>query len=95
MLKIEHIKGENKGKIMLYALSTCVWCKKTKKLFDKLGVEYSFVYVDLLDEDNSSKIMDEIKRWNPRRSFPTTVINDKTCIVGYKEDEIKEALNHE
>ena len=42
-MKIEHVKGENKGKITLYALSTCGWCKKTKKLLDDLGVEYHYI----------------------------------------------------
>jgi glutaredoxin len=92
MEKIEHVNGENKGKIMLYALSTCGWCRKTKELLGNLGVEYSYVYVDLLEEDDQSNAMDEVKHWNPRCSFPTTVINDKTCIVGFKEDEIKKAL---
>ena len=92
MVKIEHIEGENKGKIMLYALSTCGWCRKTKELLDNLSVGYSYLYVDLLEEDDQSNTMDEVKHWNPRCSFPTTVINDKTCIVGFKEDEIKKAL---
>ena len=92
MVEIEKVKGENKGKIMLYALSTCGWCRKTKQLLDSLGVEYSYVYVDYLKGDNSTKTMDEIKRWNPKCSFPTLVINDKKCIIGFKEDEIKEAL---
>ena len=92
MVKIEHIEGENKGKIMLYALSTCGWCRKTKELLDNLSVGYSYVYVDLLEEDDQSNTMDEVKHWNPRCSFPTTVINDKTCIVGFKEEKIKKAL---
>ncbi len=92
MVNIEHVKGENKGKIILYALSTCSWCKKTKELLDSLGVEYSYVYVDYLEGVDSSNTMDEIKHWNPKCTFPTLVIKDKICIVGYKEDEIKEAL---
>ena len=92
MRKIEHVDGNNKGKIMLYALSTCAWCKKTKIYLDKIGVEYSYIYVDLLEEDDQSKTMDEVQRWNPRGSFPTLVINNKECIVGFKEDKIKEAL---
>jgi len=91
-MKIEHVKGENKGKIMLYALSTCVWCKKTKKLLDDLGVEYNFVYVDYLEGDERDKTKREIMKWNPRCSFPTMVINDKECIIGFKEEKIKEAL---
>jgi len=92
MIKIEHVKGKNKGKILLYALSTCIWCKKTKEFLDKLGVDYSYIYVDLLDEDDKDKAMEDIKKWNPSCSFPTLVFNNKKCIIGYKEDEIKEVL---
>ena len=92
MIKTEHVKGKNKGKIMLYALSTCIWCKMTKELLDKLGVEYSFIFVDLLTEKDKDEATDRIKKWNPACSFPTMVINDKKCIVGFKEKEIKEAL---
>jgi glutaredoxin len=92
MIKIEHVKGKNKGKIMLYALSTCIWCHKTKQVLDNLGVEYSFVYVDQLDDTDKDKTMDEIKKYNPRCSFPTLVLNNKKGIVGFKEDEIREAL---
>lgn len=77
---------------MLYALSTCGWCKKTKEFLDDLDVEYNFIYTDYLDGDEKEKIMDEIRKWNPRISFPTIVINDKKAIVGFREDEIKEAL---
>ena len=90
---LEHVEGENRGKVMLYALSTCVWCKKTKKLLADLGVEYSYVYVDLLDGEERKRTLEEVKRHNPRASFPTTVIDDEKCVVGYREKEIKEALN--
>ena len=92
MIKTEQVKGKNKGKILLYALSTCIWCKKTKEFLNKLGLEYSYVYVDLLDDNDKDKAMEEIKKWNPSCSFPTLILNNKECIVGYKEDEIKEAV---
>jgi glutaredoxin-like protein NrdH len=91
-MKVEHVKGENKGKILLYALSTCVWCKKTKELLNDLGVEYHYIYVDLLIGDEKKTTEKEIMNWNPRCSFPTLVINDKECIIGFKEEKIKEAL---
>ena len=93
MYELTHIKGENKGKITLFALSTCIWCKKTREYLDNLGVEYDFVYVDLIENtDNKNKATDEIRKWNPACSFPTLVINDNTCIVGFKADQIEEAL---
>ena len=91
-MKMTHVVGKKKGEIFLYGLSTCGWCGKTKKLLDDLGVEYSFVYVDLLEGQERREAMKEVERHNPTRSFPTTVINGKS-VVGYKEDEIKEALS--
>jgi len=92
MIKVEHVDGEDKGKVMLYALSTCIWCRKTKELLEDLDVAFDYIYVDLLNDDDKDETMDEIKKWNPRCSFPTLVIKDETCITGFKEDEMREAL---
>lgn len=88
---MEHIKGKNKGKLMLYALSTCVWCGKTKKLLNDLGVEYTYEDVDLLTPDEYDKISSVFKKWNAS-GFPLLVIDDRMCVRGYSEREIKEAL---
>ena len=91
-MSVVHVPGKNVGHIMLYALSTCGWCAKTKKLLDDLGVEYDFEYVDHLQGEEKEQAVREIRNWNPSCSFPTLVINDETCIVGYKESEIRGAL---
>ena len=93
-MKVERVKGEKKGKIMLYALSTCVWCKKTKDFLTKLGVEFDYVFVDLLKSEEKDKMRKEVEKWNPRCSYPTLVVNDKVVIVGFKTDEIKEAIGY-
>jgi glutaredoxin len=90
-MKMTHVAGKGKGHILLYALSTCVWCKKTKQLLDQLGVEYKFVEVDLLQGEEKTQATDDVKKLNPRCSFPTLAINDQ-CIVGYDEQKIKEIL---
>ena len=78
--------------IMLYALSTCVWCKKVKKLLDSLGLSYEFIDTDSLAGRDKAEVMGELKKHNPRCTFPTMVVDNDECIVGYKEDKIKEAL---
>jgi len=88
---MKHVEGKKKGRIALYALSTCAWCGKTKKLLDDLGMDYFYVDVDLLEGESRKEALKELERWNPERTFPTLVINDK-CIVGFKESEIREAL---
>ncbi len=91
-MAIEHVTGKNKGKITLYALSTCGWCNKTKELLREMGVEFSYIYVDLLEGQEREDTLNTMEKWNPRGSFPTLVINDNVCIVGFREEEIREAL---
>lgn len=91
-MDLQHVAGKNKGHIVLYALSTCPWCKKTKKLLDELGVEYYFCDVDLMKEEDKQEALELIEKWNESRSFPTLVIGDKQCIVGFQEIEIRGAL---
>jgi glutaredoxin len=89
---MEHTAGKDKGQITLYALSTCVWCGRVKSLLQDMGVAYDYVYVDNLAGDAREKTMEEIKRWNPRCSFPSLVINNSQCIVGFEEKKIREAI---
>ena len=91
-MTIEHIPGKNAGHVMLYALSTCGWCRKTKELLDKLGVEYYYEYVDQLQGGERQEAIKSVQKWNPSCSFPTLVINNQKCVVGYQEDKIREAL---
>jgi glutaredoxin len=91
-MTVVHIPGKKSRHIMLYALSTCGWCQKTKKLLDDLGVGYDYEYVDLLQGDEREKAIKEVSSWNPRCNFPTMVIDNEKCIIGYKEDEIREAI---
>ena len=91
-MDIKHVAGKDKGKIMLYALSTCGWCRKTKKLLNTLGIEYQYVDVDLLEDKEKENARKEVMHWNPRGSFPTVVVNDSVCIVGYDEKKLKEAI---
>ena len=77
--------------VKIYTLSTCSHCKATKKLLDDCGVKYEFTDVDLLDQEERTAILADVKKLNPRCSFPTIVIGDK-IVIGYQEDEIKDAL---
>lgn len=91
-MKMQHVEGQNKGKVVLFALSTCGWCKKTRELIEDLDADYEYVYVDLTKGEERDEVVEMVKKWNPQLSFPTLVINDDKTIVGFKEEEIKEAL---
>jgi glutaredoxin len=80
-------------KIVFYGLSTCGWCRKTKRFLDAAGVEYELIYVDLLTGAERQRVMAEIGRWNPRQSFPTVVVDDTTAVVGFREGRLREVLD--
>ena len=88
----KNIIGKNKGKVMLYALSTCGWCRKTKELLNQLGVSYSYLDVDLLTPQEKESAKGVMRNCNPSCSFPTILINDDICIKGFDEDRIREVL---
>jgi len=90
-MNFEHVAGKERGKITLYALSTCIWCKRTRELLTALGVSFDYIYVDLLKGEDRTEAIEQVKHYNPSTSFPTLVIGDKS-IVGFREKEIREAL---
>ena len=77
--------------VKMYTLSTCGHCRATKKFLNDCNVKYEFTDVDLLEGEERKAILEDVRKINPRCSFPTIIIGDKV-IVGFKEDEIKEAL---
>jgi len=77
--------------VQIFSLSTCSHCRAAKRFLSDCGVKYEFTEVDLLEGEERKAILEDVRKFNPRCSFPTIIIGDKT-IVGYKEDEIKEAL---
>ncbi len=81
-------------KARLFALSTCSHCKAVKKLLDQYDIEVEMVDVDQLESDSRKAVLAEVKQYNQRISFPTTVIGD-TVIVGNKAEKIKKALRQQ
>ena len=77
--------------VQIYTLSTCSHCKSTKRLLSDCGIKYEVTAVDLVDREERKAILEDIKKFNPKCSFPTIIIGDKV-IVGFRENEIKEAL---
>jgi glutaredoxin len=77
--------------VKVFSLSTCSHCKTAKKYLSDCTIKYEFVDVDLLKGDERKAIIEDVKKFNPRCSFPTIIIGEKV-IIGFKEKEIKEAL---
>lgn len=72
-------------KVKMYTLSTCPWCRKTKKFFKDHEIEFEYIDFDLTDSETREKIINEMKR-HGANGFPYVKIGDN-IVVGYKPDE--------
>jgi len=92
-MKVVKVDGKkNKHKIFIYAISTCAWCKLTKKFLKDNNVEYEYVDVDLCDEEDQEKISKDILKRGGRLSYPAIIIDNQTLINGFHKEELEETL---
>jgi len=59
---------------------------------DDNDIEYDLVYVDLLGKQEKDEVLVEVRKWNPRASFPTVVVDDAESVSGFKEARLRELL---
>lgn len=86
----KHMQGIKKGDVLIYALSTCQWCRKMKELLNEMGIDYYYIDVDLVTGDDQKEVIEEIKQFNPACSFPTMVINGRESIIGFDDEKIRD-----
>jgi glutaredoxin-like protein NrdH len=92
-MQFSKVQGkQDKHKVVLYALSTCVWCKMTKQYLKDNNIEYDYIDIDLCTDGDKQKIRQEIQSKGGPLSYPTTIIDDKVVVTGFRKDLLKEVL---
>ena len=92
---MNRVKVEGKHKehqVLMYAISTCNWCRMTKKFMKELSVEYEYIDVDLCSKEDKEAVKQDIQRRGGDLRYPTIIIDDKTTITGLRKEKIKEVL---
>ncbi len=91
-MAVNHVDGKDHGNLILYTLSTCIWCKMMKNFLAKAGIGYDYIDVDTLGDEDKARALTDLKYWNPKCSFPSLVVNNEKCVIGFNEDNVKEEL---
>lgn len=78
--------------VSLYALSTCPYCRMTRRFLDEKGVDYTLTEVDLLEGPEKEDAIAKVREISGGASFPVVVIGDEV-LVGFNKKRIKELLN--
>lgn len=79
--------------IIIYSLSTCLWCKKTKKYFEDRKIQFEVLEYDKQDEARQAAMMAEMRAAGYTGSFPFIKIG-KHCTQGYDPQEFETLLNN-
>lgn len=78
--------------IVLYGLTSCAHCKEVREFLLERRVVFDCIFVDLLTGEERAETLREVRRINPEVTFPTVVVGDRV-IVGFKKDQLMEALS--
>lgn len=82
-------------KPIMYALTTCQHCKNTRKFLDENNVDYIVIYLDEYSGSQRSDLMEKVRTYNPRGTFPTILVPGGKVIVGFRKQLMQEALLHD
>ncbi len=103
--KEEEVKGDQElyqlgmnpisEKPIMYALTTCQHCKNTRKFLDANHVDYIVIYLDEYAGSQRSDLMEKVRTYNPRGTFPTILVPGGKVIVGFRKQLMQEALIHD
>ncbi len=79
------VNGEKDNKdIIMFALSTCQWCKKGKKWLEDNKYSYRFIDVDLLPIEEKRKLKRSLMRvFDVMVRYPFLVTNGEKSYAGF------------
>ncbi len=78
-------------KVSMYTLSTCPWCRKTKKFFRDRNIPFDYVDYDLAGEDEQEKISRDMMKYTGHIAFPFVRVGDQV-VIGYNPEKYDEML---
>ncbi len=77
---------------VMYTIHPCPHCVHLKDFLDRNGVRFVQVYVDDFTGPARDALMDKVRTYDNRASFPTLVTPDGRSVVGFREKAVKRLL---
>lgn len=81
---------EQRKRVRVYSLSTCLACKKVKQFLEDHNIKHEYIEVDKLESGEQWLTTKELKKYNPTLSYPSIIIEE--VIIGFDENAIRKAL---
>ena len=92
-MNLVKVEGKNnKHKVLMYALSTCTWCKSTKQFLKDNNIEFEYVDVDLCDKKDLEDIKNDILKRGGSLAYPKIIVDDEILISGFDKEKIRQVI---
>lgn len=82
----------SKHKVLLYAISTCGWCKRAKAFLNENSVQYEYLDIDTCNSEDQNKSMNDILNRGGRLAYPTIIVDDELLLTGPTPEKLREVL---
>lgn len=79
-------------KPIMYALTTCLHCKNTKKFLEENHYEVTVIHLDDYCDSDRANLMEKVRKYNPRGTFPVVLMPNGKVIVGFRKLLLEEAM---
>ena len=79
-------------KPIMYALTTCLHCKNTKKFLDENHYDVTVIHLDDYCDAQRAELMEKVRKYNPRGTFPVVLMPNGKVIVGFRKTLLEEAM---
>ncbi len=73
-----------------YTLTQCVHCDRLEKFLELNRIPFTKVLLDNYEGLARRKLIQKLRTYNPRGSFPTLVSPDGDVTVGFREAQVKD-----
>jgi len=93
LIRYIKVPGKNKEhKVLMYAISTCIYCKRAKKWLRDQDIEYLYVDIDLCNAEDRATIRKDILARGGQLIYPVIIIDDDILINNLRINKLKETL---
>ncbi|MHA1784162.1 MAG: glutaredoxin [Candidatus Helarchaeota archaeon] len=87
---VKKISGKNNSHVVqLITISTCIWCKRMRKILEENDVEYEYTDIDLLDIVEKNELKNYLRNYKTRLAFPMCFIDGKLFESGDTDDLVR------
>lgn len=92
----EHEGSKCQYDLVLYALTTCAFCKRAIEFLQQHDVRFRYIYLDEINPMVKQTVKSELKGQFKRLPvFPVLVVDNEDALSGFSEEKWKERLELE